>query len=72
MKFRHNLVQYMLVDICCRVGISIRKEAPVGFSSETGKDLRPVDLLLFNWLQGKDACVDVTRGSPFVGAGVFS
>ena len=44
----------------------------MGFSSEVGKDLRLADLLLFNWLQGKDACVDVTRGSPFADTGVSS
>ena len=34
--------------------------------------LRPADLLLFNWLQGKDACLDVTGISPFGGTGVTS
>nr|GEW63246.1 CAAX amino terminal protease [Tanacetum cinerariifolium] len=29
----------------------VRKEAPMGFLSHNGKDLRPADLLLFNWLQ---------------------
>ena len=72
MKFRHNLVQDMLVDICCKAGVSIRKEAPLGFLSEAGKDLRPANLLLFNWFHGKDTCVDVTRGSPFAGTGVSS
>ena len=67
MKFQHNLVRDMLVDICCKAGILVRKEALKGFSSETGKDLRPMDLLLFNWAHGKDACVDVTGGSAFAG-----
>ena len=49
-KYCHNLVRDMLVDICCKTGILVREEAPVGFSSETGKDLMPADLLLFNWL----------------------
>ena len=44
----------------------------MGFYPETGKNLRPTGILLFNWLHGKDACVDVTGGSPFVGAGVSS
>ncbi|GJX74400.1 hypothetical protein Tco_0312995, partial [Tanacetum coccineum] len=59
-KFRHNLVHDIIVDICSKVGIMVRKEAPMGFRSGDGKDLRPADLLLFNWLQGKDACLDVT------------
>nr|GFA84762.1 pentatricopeptide repeat (PPR) superfamily protein [Tanacetum cinerariifolium] len=48
-KFRHNLVRDILVDICS--GIMGRKEAPMGFLSQDGKDLRPADFLLFNWLQ---------------------
>ncbi|PWA42827.1 expansin-B14 [Artemisia annua] len=52
MKFRHNLVRNILVHICSKVGIIVRKEAPMGFLSEDGKELRPADLLLFNWLQG--------------------
>ncbi|GJZ93340.1 hypothetical protein Tco_0665405 [Tanacetum coccineum] len=68
-KFRHNLVCDILVDICSKVGIMVRKEAPMGFLSDDGKDLRPADLLLFNWLQGKDACLDVTCISPFAGMG---
>ncbi|GJY13751.1 hypothetical protein Tco_0383060 [Tanacetum coccineum] len=71
-KFRHNLVRDILVDICSKVGIMVRKEAPMGFLSDDGKDLRPADLLLFNWLQGKDACLDVTCISPFAGMGASS
>jgi hypothetical protein len=71
-KFRHYLVRDVLVDICSKVGIVVRKEAPMGFLSEDGKELRPTDLLLFNWLQGKDACLNVTRISPFAGTGVSS
>ena len=71
-KFRHNLVRDILVDICSKVGIMVRKEAPMGFLSEDGKELRPADLLLFNWLQGKDACLDVTGISPFAGVGATS
>ena len=62
----------MLVDICCKAGISVRKEAPLGIYLEAGKDLRPANILLFNWLHGKDSCIDVTRGLPFAGTGVTS
>ncbi|GJS01520.1 hypothetical protein Tco_0318028 [Tanacetum coccineum] len=54
------------------VGIMVRKEAPMGFLSEDRNDLRPADLLLFNWLQGKDACLDVTCISRFAGMGASS
>ena len=37
-----------------------------------GNDLRPTDLLLFNWLHSKDACVEVIGGLPFAGTGVSS
>ncbi|GJW91675.1 hypothetical protein Tco_0169228 [Tanacetum coccineum] len=50
----------------------VRKEAPIGFLSKDGKDLRPADLLLFNWIQGKDACLDVIGISPFAGMRVNS
>ncbi|GKC42008.1 hypothetical protein Tco_1059730, partial [Tanacetum coccineum] len=61
----HNLLRDILVDICSKVVIMVRKKAQMGFLSEDEKDLQPADLLLFNWLQGKDACLDVTDISPF-------
>jgi hypothetical protein len=48
-KFRHNLVHDILVDICSKAGIMVRKEALLGFLSEEGRELRPADVLLFNW-----------------------
>jgi hypothetical protein len=71
-KFRHNLVRDILVDICSKAGIMVRKEAPMGFLTEEGRELRPADVLLFNWLQCKDACLDVTGVSPLAGSGVAS
>ena len=71
-KFRHNLVRDIFVDICCKAGVFVRKEAPLGFLSEARKDFKPADLLMFNWLHGKDVCMDVTRGSPFVSIRVSS
>ncbi|GJX48229.1 hypothetical protein Tco_0273419 [Tanacetum coccineum] len=46
--------------ICSKVGVSVRKEVPMGFLSSEGCDLLPADLLLYNWSNGKDACPDVT------------
>nr|GEY90796.1 hypothetical protein [Tanacetum cinerariifolium] len=71
-KFKHNLVRDILVDICSKVGIMVRNEASMGFFLEDAKDLRPADLSLFNWLQGKDACLDVACISPFAGTGATS
>ncbi|PWA95367.1 hypothetical protein CTI12_AA050980 [Artemisia annua] len=45
-KFRHNLVHNILIDICSKVGIMVRKEAPMGFLSEDGKELRSCKLVL--------------------------
>ncbi|PWA81441.1 hypothetical protein CTI12_AA187660 [Artemisia annua] len=70
-NFRHNLVR-ILVDICSKVGIMVRKEAPMGFLLKGRKELQPADLLLFNWLEGKYACLDVTGISPFAGTGASS
>nr|GFB00521.1 hypothetical protein [Tanacetum cinerariifolium] len=44
----------------------------MGFLSEDGKDLRHADLLLFNWIQGKDAYLVVTGISPFASMGTTS
>ncbi|GKC04538.1 hypothetical protein Tco_0996148 [Tanacetum coccineum] len=71
-KFRHNLVRDILVDIYSKARIMVHKEAPMGFLSKDGKDLQPTDLLLLNWLQGKDAFLDVTCFSPFAGMGANS
>ncbi|GKB24524.1 hypothetical protein Tco_0863925 [Tanacetum coccineum] len=65
-------VRDILVDICSKVGIMVQKEAPMGFLWDDGKDLRHADLLLFNLLQGKDACLYVTCISPFASMGATS
>ncbi|KAJ0793029.1 putative exostosin [Helianthus annuus] len=51
-------------------GISAKKEAPVNFLTnplEGRSTLRPADILVFGWVGGKHACVDLTRVSPLVG-----
>nr|GEW96172.1 putative reverse transcriptase domain-containing protein [Tanacetum cinerariifolium] len=67
-----DLVFKLAVPMFSEGGIMVRKKAPMGFLSDDGKDLRPADLLLFNWLQGKDAYLDVTCISPFVDIGATS
>ncbi|GKC35025.1 hypothetical protein Tco_1047409 [Tanacetum coccineum] len=52
----------------CR--ISAKKEAPVNFltdPSDGRSTLRPADVLVFEWVGGKHACVDLTGVSPLVG-----
>ncbi|GKB61712.1 hypothetical protein Tco_0917898 [Tanacetum coccineum] len=69
-KYRHDMVRDVLFDICRRVGISAKKEAPVNFSTDPldGRStLRPVNVLVFGWVGWKHACVDLTGVSPLVG-----
>ncbi|XP_056686000.1 uncharacterized protein [Spinacia oleracea] len=51
-------------------GVVVKKEVPLGFLSEEGRDLRPADLLVYSWDKGKNVCLDVTGISPFTGPGV--
>ncbi|GKD76758.1 hypothetical protein Tco_1339379 [Tanacetum coccineum] len=69
-KYRHDMVRDVLFDICRRHGISAKKESPVNFltdPSDGRSTLRPADVLVFGWVGGKHACVDLTRVSPLVG-----
>ncbi|GJR88096.1 hypothetical protein Tco_0212107 [Tanacetum coccineum] len=57
-------------SILKRAGISVKKEAPVNFltdPSDGRSTLRPADVLVFGWVGGKHACVDLTGVSPLVG-----
>jgi hypothetical protein len=72
-KYRHDLVRDVLFDIFRRAGISVKKEAPVNFLTdpqEGRSTLRPADVLVYGWVGGKHACVDLTGVSPLVGLGV--
>nr|GEW59619.1 hypothetical protein [Tanacetum cinerariifolium] len=69
-KYRHDMVRDVLFDICRRARISAKKEVPVNFltdPSDRRSTLRPADVLVFDWVGGKHACVDLTEVSPLVG-----
>ncbi|GJZ83075.1 hypothetical protein Tco_0648248 [Tanacetum coccineum] len=69
-KYRHDMVRDVLFYICRRAGISAKKEAPVNSltdPSDGRSTLRPVDVLVFGWVGGKHACVDLTGVSPLMG-----
>ena len=69
-KYRHDVVRDVLFDACRRVGISVKKEAPVNFLTDPhdGRStLTPADILVFGWIGGKHAYVDLTGVSPLVG-----
>ncbi|KAJ0770727.1 putative reverse transcriptase domain, exostosin [Helianthus annuus] len=71
-KYRHDLVRDVLFDIFRCADISAKKEAPVNFLTdplEGRSTLRPADILVFGWVGGKHACVDLTGVSPLVGLG---
>ena len=61
-KYRQDFVRDVLFDVCRRVGISAKKEAPVNFLTDPSDGrsiLRPADILVFGWVGGKHACVDL-------------
>ncbi|GJU89220.1 putative reverse transcriptase domain-containing protein [Tanacetum coccineum] len=69
-KYRHDMVRDVLFDICRHAVISVKKEAPVNFltdPSDGRSTLRPADVLVFGWVRGKHACVDLTGVSPLMG-----
>ncbi|GKB22324.1 putative reverse transcriptase domain-containing protein [Tanacetum coccineum] len=74
-KYRHDMVRDVLFDMRRAVRISVKKEAPVNFltdPSDGRSTLRPVDVLVFRWVGGKHACVDLTGVSPFSTCGFIA
>ncbi|GKA33126.1 hypothetical protein Tco_0719493 [Tanacetum coccineum] len=69
-KYRHDMVREVLFDICSHARIFAKKVAHVNFltdPSDEGSTLRPADVLVFGWVGGKHACVDLAGVSPLVG-----
>ncbi|KAK2438168.1 hypothetical protein QL285_022979 [Trifolium repens] len=71
-KYIHDLVRDVLFDVFKRVGVSVivKKEASVNFLTdplEGRSTLRPADVLVYGWVGGKHACVDLIEVSPHVG-----
>nr|GEV63025.1 zf-CCHC domain-containing protein/DUF4219 domain-containing protein/UBN2 domain-containing protein [Tanacetum cinerariifolium] len=69
-KYRHDLVRDVMCDVLKLVGISSKNEPPMNFLTgllEGRSALRPADILVFGWVEGKHDCVDLTGVSPFVG-----
>jgi len=72
-KYRHDFVRDVLFDIFRRAGVSMKKEALVNFLTDPldrRSTLRPADVMVYGWVGGKHACVDLTGVSPLVGLGV--
>jgi hypothetical protein len=69
-KYKHDFVRDVLFDDFKRARVSVKKEALVNFLSDPLKGrstLRLADILLYEWVGGKHACVDLTGVSPLVG-----
>ncbi|XP_026416285.1 uncharacterized protein LOC113311695 [Papaver somniferum] len=65
LKYRHDMVRDLFVELCYKAGVAARKEASLGLTSNTNTPLKPADIMVFNWENGKDTCFDVTGVSPF-------
>ncbi|GJV84784.1 hypothetical protein Tco_1524682 [Tanacetum coccineum] len=69
-KFRHNLVHDVLLDICSKVGIMVCKEDPMGFVSKDGK---VYDLPTFYDLIGsKTHFKNLIKRVPYYGLDLWS
>ncbi|GJX09420.1 hypothetical protein Tco_0199279 [Tanacetum coccineum] len=69
-KYRHDMVRDVIFDVCRRARISAKKEAHVNFLTDPldGRStLRSAGVLIFGWVGGKHACVDLTEVSPLLG-----
>lgn len=66
--FRHDMAKDVLADICYKAGVVARKEVSLGLVSNDNKELRPADIMVYNWEDGRDVCMDVTGVSPFTSA----
>ena len=63
-KYKRDFVRNILFYIFRRVGVSVKKEAPVIFLSglqEGRLTFRPTDVLVHWWVGGKHACIYLTR-----------
>lgn len=58
----------MVLMTCYKGGVVARKEASLGFLTNSFKSVKPADVLVYNWIDGKDVCFDVAGVSPFTSA----
>ncbi|GJY64366.1 hypothetical protein Tco_0465826, partial [Tanacetum coccineum] len=68
-KYQHDMVRDVLFDVCRCAGIFDKKEPPVNFLTDPSDErstLKPIDVLVFRWIEGKHVCVDLIGVSPLV------
>jgi len=72
-KYIHDFVRDILFDIFRQTIILVKKEALVNFLTDPlnrRSIFRPAYVMVYGWVRGKHACVDLTEVSPLVGLGV--
>jgi len=72
-KYRHDFVRDIFFDIFRRAGVSVKNEASVNFLTDPldrRSTLRHADVMVYGWVGGKHACVDLIGVSPLLGLGV--
>ncbi|GKC85431.1 hypothetical protein Tco_1141148 [Tanacetum coccineum] len=68
-KYRHDMVRDVPFEVCRRTRISTKKEAHVNFLTrplDGRSTLRPANVLIFGWVGGKHALVDLIGVSPLL------
>jgi len=72
-KYMHDFVMDVLFDIFRRARVSVKKEAHVNFLTyplDRRLTLRSAYVMVYGWVGGKHACVNLIGVSPLVGSGV--
>jgi len=72
-KHMHDFTMDVLFDIFRQTEVLVKKEPPMNFLTnplDKRSTLRHADDVMYGWLGGKHACVDLIRVSPFVGSKV--
>lgn len=53
-KFCHDLARDTFVDFYYKASVAAHKEAPTIFLSDNANTMKPTDLLVYNWINGRD------------------
>jgi len=68
-KYIHDFVGDAFYDVFRQAGASMKNEGPVNFFSnllDGRSTLRPTNVMVYEWVGGKHACVDLTGVLPLV------
>jgi hypothetical protein len=69
-RYRHGFVRDFLFDIFRQAAVFVKKATHVNFLSyplDGRSTLRPTYVMVYEWVEGKHVCVDLTRVSRLVG-----